>query len=138
MTELTSRRTRQAAAALAVQWGYPPHCITELEIRCGHWWSTDYGIGWLMWGAGEGNVYAHGVSVPGTAHAVSERFRLDLTEAARRMGAKRVYHPLASRTLLRDALVKMLAEPDRSPAIRRVLTRAGWKEDEVGPYLEVS
>lgn len=120
-TELTSLRTRRAAAALAVAWGYP-RAVTELEIRAGRWWTTANGVAWLIWGISKGEVHMHGVGRPGARRVISSELTRLVLEAARGMGARRVYQPLL----------------DQYPALERLWRRAGWtKRDAVGPYMEV-
>lgn len=119
--ELRTLRSRRAAAALAVAWGYP-RAVTELEVRAGRWWSTPDGVGWLIWGVAPHTVHMHGIGRPGAQRVICPELTQVVIEAARSMGATRVYQPLLS----------------QYPALERLWRRAGWvKRDVIGPYQEV-
>jgi len=119
-----SARTRQAAAALAVAWGYP-RAVTELEIKRGRWYTTRDGIGWLVCGLwadrDESEWHLHGVGRPGTLGVLSPRWSALVRAEARKLGAVRVYAPILG----------------TRPGLARLLERAGWKPGEIGPVLEV-
>jgi len=121
MRELTRRRDRQAAAALAIAWGYP-RVITHLEIVHGRWWDTPCGVGWMIEGVHAGELHLHGIGRPGVRSVLSREWTAVVLETARQLRAKRVYAPLFG----------------TNPALERLLRRAGWvKSDGIGPYLEV-
>lgn len=135
---LTDLRSRRAAAALAVAWGYP-RPVTWAEIVEGRWFSTPDGIGWLVLGCTEGTVHMHGIGRPGAPRVISPELTAAVIEAAREMGARRVYQPLPLQETLAPELDRLLAQAERAPALRELWRRAGWhKADELGPYLEVA
>lgn len=125
LTELTSQRTRQAAAALAVTWGYP-RAVTPVEIKRGRWYTSRDGIGWLINGIWadrpEGEWHLHGAGRPGTLGVLSREWTEMVAGEARKLGARRVYAPLLG----------------TRPGLARLLERAGWKPGDLGPVLEVS
>lgn len=120
--ELPDIRSRRAAAALAVAWGYP-RPITELELQTGFWFSTPDGIAWLIWGVREGELHMHGARRPEARPSViSRELTKQVLAAAKEIGAKRVTQPLGP--------------PDAG--IKRLWVRAGWTLDEYGmPFMEV-
>jgi len=124
-TELTSRRTKAAAAALARAWGYPRD-ITPLELQRGRWYTTADGIAWLMcglWaGRSEDEWHLHGVGRPGTRGVLSAQWTALVRAEAQRLGAARVYAPLLGTQL----------------GLARLLERVGWKPGDLGPVLEVA
>lgn len=120
--ELTSMRSKRAAAALALAWGYP-RSILLYEIEAGRWWSTPDGVAWMVEGLDAGDVQMHGIGRPGARRVISPDLTRMVLEAAHVMGARRVVQPLVGKEYA---------------ALRRLWVRAGWKLDEFGqPFMEV-
>lgn len=121
--ELTELRSKQAAAALCMAWGYS-RAISWLEIVHGRWWETPYGVGFLIEGGIEGDVLMHGCGRPGAGRRVISPELTELVlRCAREMGAKRVVQPLVGGDYA---------------GIRRLWVRAGWAVDEFGnPFMPV-
>ena len=131
-TPLRTLDERRAAAALALLWGYPGP-IAWYHIVHARWFRTELGIAWLIEGIAAGTVCMHGIRHPDVRGVISPELTAAALQAARDMGATRVYQGLPSLEL-----IDQLREQARKHAgMRRLWQRAGWELDEFGAYLDL-
>ena len=128
------REMRAQFARQVEQWGYP-RAVTQREVADGRWYTNGEAIVWYvsLLPAGEepppgfdaaAVLAVHGIAKPGRGRAaMTPATMLELERIARELGARTLYSLIPRETPNMPVM-----------AMRRLLRRFGWTEDEFGSY----